>query len=75
MSGDEDVDLAGILAHALSQAGVGEDLIEGVADVFEIVVEFVAVALEVVLQALEQVAREEALVSLQRQPKTSGLDS
>ena len=34
MSGDEDVDLAGILAHALSQAGVGEDLIEGVADVF-----------------------------------------
>jgi len=63
MGGGEDVELTGVLAHALSQTRVGEDLVEGVADVFEFLVEFVAVVREEVLQAGEQVARDRDTVA------------
>ena len=56
MGGDEDVELAGVVADTGGKARAGQHLVEGVSDVFQVAVEVVAVVREEVLQALEQVA-------------------
>ncbi len=63
MGGDEHVELAGVVADTFGKTRAGQHLVEGVSDVFQVAVEVVAVAREEVLQALEQVAREEPFVS------------
>ena len=56
--GDEEVELAGVVADAGGKARAGQHLVEGVSDVFELAVEVVAVVFEPILEALEEVARE-----------------
>ena len=58
MGRDEDVELAGVVADTGGKARAGQHLIEGVADVLQVGVELVPVALEEVLQDFEEVARE-----------------
>ncbi len=58
MGRDEDVELAGVVADTGGKARAGQHLIEGVADVLQVAVELVPVALEEVLQDFEEVARE-----------------
>ena len=55
MGGNEQVEMAGVTLDALGEAGGGEELVEGVADVFQLGVEIIAVAAEKVLEALEQI--------------------
>ena len=55
VSGDEQVKLAGVALHAPGEAGGGEELVEGVSDVFEFVIELVAVAVEPILEAFEEI--------------------
>ncbi len=64
MGGDEDVELAGVVADTGGKARAGQHLVEGVSDVFQVAVEVVAVALEEVLQDLEEVAREAGTVAV-----------
>ena len=58
MDGGNGGDLTGLDRRFLSNAQRAADEFEGVADVLELAVEFVAVAMEEVLQTLEQVRRE-----------------
>ncbi|MSU48992.1 MAG: hypothetical protein EXS37_07900 [Opitutus sp.] len=46
--------MAGAALDGLGEAGGGEELIEGVADVFQLGVEFVAVAVKKVRETLER---------------------
>ena len=63
MGGDEDVELAGVVADAFGKTRAGQHLVQGVPDVFQVAVEVVAVALEPILQAFEQVAWEVRVVA------------
>ena len=58
VGGDEQIELAGMALDPLGKAGGGEELVEGIADVFQLAVKVIAVAVEPVLEALEQVGRE-----------------
>ena len=58
MGGDEEIEVAGVALHARSEAGGGEELVESVSDVFEFGVEFLAMAVEPVLEAFEEVGRK-----------------
>src|SRR3990172_6468048 len=55
MGGNEQVEMVGVTLHPLGEAGGGEELVESVADVFQFGVELVAVAVEKVLETLEQI--------------------
>jgi hypothetical protein len=53
VGGDEQVELAGVTLDALGEAGGGEEWVESVADVLQLGGEFVAVAVEKVLETLK----------------------
>ncbi len=55
MGGGEELDPLGVALDGRGKPGRGEDLIEGVADVFEFAIELVAVAIELVLEAFREV--------------------
>ena len=63
MGGDEHIEMAGVTLDALGEAGGGEELVEGVADVFQLGVKFFAVAVEPVLQTFEQVGGKVGVVA------------
>lgn len=63
VSGGEKVEVFGVVLDAGGQGWGGEDAVEGVAQVFEFVVEGVAVMAEVILQAFEQVGGEVGAVA------------
>lgn len=57
---------------ALGEAGGGEELVEGVADVFQLGVQFVAVVVEPVLETFEQIAGKVAVRRTQARCPVSG---
>ena len=58
MSGREQCEVVGVPLDRKGKGGRGEDLIEGVSDVLEFSVELVAVMLEPILAAFEQIRRK-----------------
>ena len=58
MGGSEQLDVLGVALHRDGEAGRREDLVERVADVLQFVVKLVAVVLEPILEAFEQVGGE-----------------
>jgi len=58
MGRSDDFEVVSVILDDRGEADTGKDLVESVADVFEFVVEFLAVVLEPVLEAFEEVGGE-----------------
>jgi len=63
MSRCEKIDVTSVTLDIGGEACRGENLVDGVADVFEFVVEFLAVVLEPVLEAFQKVGGEVGAVA------------
>jgi hypothetical protein len=75
MGRSEKIDVTGVTLDICGEADRGKDLVDGVADVFEFVVELVSVVLEPVLEAFQEVGGEVGRVAARIAVGGDGLEA